>query len=69
MGDGRRAGSGKLEVVESNPQGLAAFEIIEKGVVGLLRFCGVFLGKVHQIRAMWQDMTKMRVKWEAGTRG
>lgn len=53
---GGRPLGGLLEIVESDSQCFASFEIVEEGVVGLSSFGPVFLSKVHKVGAVGKDI-------------
>ena len=65
-GDGRGAGAAAgpawVEVVESDAEGFAAFEVIEEGGVGLSGFVLVFLGEVDEVGAVGEDVTVVEGK-------
>jgi len=33
-------------------------EVVDEGVIRLFGFVGVFLGEVHEVGAVWEDMTE-----------
>lgn len=51
-----------LKVVELNPKRFAPVEVVQEGGVGLLGLFGVFLCKIHKIRAMWDDMARKGIR-------
>lgn len=47
-----------LEVVQLDAEGFAAVEVVDEGVIRLFGFVGVFLGEVHEVGAVREDMTE-----------
>ena len=66
-GAGVAACPARVEVVKSDAEGFAAAEVVEEGVVGLGGFFSVFLGEVHEVGAVgenvaiWSDELRWRV--------
>lgn len=46
-----------LEVVEIDAEGFAAVEVVEEGGVCLAGFGGIFLGEVHKVGPVREDVT------------
>ena len=49
-------GEALLEVVQLDAEGFAPLEVVEEGVVGLFGSVGVFLGEVHEVGAVREDV-------------
>lgn len=51
-----------VKVVKTDPESLAALQVVEKGVVGLLCACFVGVRKVDEIATMRDDMLRLIVR-------
>ena len=54
-----RQGLTILEIVEFDAEGFAAVEIVEEGIIGLVGFGAVFLGEVHEVGAVRENVARV----------
>ena len=49
----------ELEIIEFDTQLFATLQVIQEHGICLLSFSGLCLCEIHQIRAMWQNMSRV----------